>query len=103
MITNLEFENYLVLAVVQSLIGAIRPEVVAVALKGSLEQNTLSLFFLVSEVSEGLREVVDEVEGDLDALLSGAIAVASDFSIGLDPGLTNWEGQGKRLVFARSA
>jgi hypothetical protein len=103
MTVDLEFENSLVLAVLQSLIGAIGPEVVAVSIEFSSEENMLSLFFLVSEVSEKLREVVDEVEGDLDALLSGAVLVTSHCSVGLDRGQPNWMGQGKRQIFARSA
>jgi hypothetical protein len=100
--SELEFQNAVVLAVVQALIGAVRSEVVAVTVATSKERETLDLYWLVTDISEQLREIVDEVEADLDALLSGSVRIVSDLSVGSDWTDSSWNGRRHRVVFARS-
>jgi hypothetical protein len=103
MTTDLEFQNYVVLAIVQALVGAVRPEVVAITVSSSLERGCLDLFVLVTEATEQVREILDEVETDLDALLSGAVRIKSHLSVGTDWTGSDWPGRSERPVFARSA
>jgi hypothetical protein len=101
--SELEFQNHLVLAVVQALIGAIRPEVVAVAVSSSLEHGSLDLFVLATEIPEDLRETLAEIETDLDSLLAGAVRIESHLAIGTHRVGSAWAGSKKRSVFARSS
>lgn len=102
MTSELEFQNFVVLAVVQALIGAVRSEVVAISVATSVERETLDLYLLATEISEGLSETIDEVETDLDALLSGSVRVVSHLNVGSDWTDSGWVGRDKRPVFARS-
>jgi hypothetical protein len=101
--SELEFQNSVVLSVVQALLGAVGPEVVAVALATSMEHQAVDLFFLATEESEDLREVVEEIETDLDALLCGSVRISSRIEIGADWTDASWGGRPHRPVFARSA
>jgi hypothetical protein len=102
MTSELEFQNAIVLALVQAFVGAIRPEVVAISAATSFGEETLDLFVLVTEISDDLKETIDEVESDLDALLSGAVRVVSHLSVGANWSTSDWEGNGQRRIFARS-
>jgi hypothetical protein len=101
--SELEFQNLVVLSVVQALVGAVRPEVVAVTLATSNDLQVAELYFLVTEVSDDLRDTVDEIETDLDALLSGSVRILSHLDVGADWTDVNWNGRRHRPVFARSA
>ena len=101
--SELEFQNRVVLTVVQALVGAVRPEVVAVTLATSYDSQAADLYFLVTEVSEDLRETVDEIKTDLDALLSGSVRISSHLDVGPDWTDANWSGRHHRPIFARSA
>jgi hypothetical protein len=102
MTPELEFQNHIVLAVVQSLVGAVSSEVVAVTISSSLERSCVDLFVLVTEDTTELSEVLDEVETDLDALLSGAVRVKTHLSVGSNWDSSDWIGSGERPVFVRS-
>lgn len=103
MTPELKFENEVMLSVVQALIGAVRPEVVAITIATSKESVSVDLYFLATEIRDELREIVDEVETDLDALLAGAARIVSHLDVGDDWTDSTWTGRHHRAVFARSA
>jgi hypothetical protein len=100
MTDDLAFENDIVLAMVQALIGTITSDVLAISISTDLVPRSVDLNFAVSKSGGQLLELVDEIETDLSALTDGSVAIRSHIWIG-DTWTSGWPGYKRRMVFAR--
>jgi hypothetical protein len=98
---SLPFENDVVLALVQVLIGAIPSTMLAVAVSVDRESDEVDLYFAFEHVSARETDLVDEIETDFSALFGGELLVRTHTWVG-DSWTNGWPGQQNRLVFAAS-
>ncbi len=91
----LEWENRVVLMVMQALLGLVSPTLRGVAVE--IDGAAVTIHFVVSNLSEAVQEDIDEVVGDVEGLLlPDEPEVRSRIFVG-SPG-PGWEGRHHRLV-----
>jgi hypothetical protein len=96
---KLEWQNRLVLAVVQALVGAISEAIRAVAISTDTDEQSLDVYFALRDPKKADLELIDEIITDISALTSGEVLVRPHIWTG-EEWTTGWPGGTKRLVFA---
>jgi hypothetical protein len=92
----LDWENTIVLMVVQAMLGLVAPGLRGVAVE--IDGEVVTLHFAVARVDDELREDVDDIIGDVEGLLwPQTPEVRSRVTVG-DAG-PSWEGRQHRLVY----
>lgn len=100
MISNeLAWQNDVVLALVQALIGAIPPHVDAISIKTNLADRSVDIFFALRNESPDDADLIEEIETDLEALTDGQVLVSSHVWVG-DDWIDSWPSRQCRLVYA---
>jgi fructose-1,6-bisphosphatase/sedoheptulose 1,7-bisphosphatase-like protein len=99
MTDELRFQNEMVLAVVQALIGAVDSNLRAVAIATNSETRVLTLFFAVSSREARLVDFIEEIETDVSALTDGSVEVVSRIWEGSSWSQLAWPGRSERLIF----
>ena len=92
----------MVLAVVQAMVGAITPNVLAVSVFADAADSRLDVFLAVDGNDPRLEELVDQVVLDIDALTACAVRIEAHIWEGTTWVSDSWEGRRKRFVFARA-
>ncbi|MGK2964618.1 MAG: hypothetical protein ACSLFM_03335 [Tepidiformaceae bacterium] len=96
---TLEWQNRLVLAVVQALVGAISEAIRAVAISTDIDEQSLDVYFAMRDPGQADIDLTDEIITDISALTSGEILVRPHIWTG-DEWTAGWPGGSQRLVFA---
>lgn len=96
---NVDFENSMVLAVVQALVGAIPPSLLAVTLEADEARRTLDIYLAARCLSEGFDDLVEEIEVDVAALIDFSVTIRTHVWVG-ESWTSEWPGAGHRPVFA---
>ena len=99
---QLQFENAMVLAVVQALLGAITPTILAVALAADVISNEMEIFVAVDGGDPDLEDLLEQIETDIEALTGGSVRIRLHLWSGETWSTDSWPGRHKRLVFARA-
>lgn len=96
---SVDFENSMVLAVVQGLIGAVPPSLLAVTLEADEARRTLDIYFAARCASEEFEDLVEEIEVDVAALIDFSVTIRTHVWVG-ESWTSEWPGAGHRPVFA---
>ncbi|WP_290052612.1 hypothetical protein [Amycolatopsis solani] len=97
--TELERENILVLQLVQASIGLISPEIYAISIQ--LQDSHVTVHFAVQKVTSALREDVDDIIFELDALIPGSMTSKALIHQGMPD--SHWTGRQYRMVYMRKS
>jgi hypothetical protein len=93
-----QFENDMVLATVQALIGAVTSEMAAIAITADRDEPSLTLH-IASRGTAPDGDLLEEIETDLEALTDGAVLIRTDVWTG-DSWSTDWPARNERMVYA---
>ena len=96
---NVEFENYVVVQVVQALLGSISTNMTAIAISTRPDRSVVIHFALGTDDSED-REEIKEIVGELNALFGGTVDVVTDIWVGDNWWRSDWAGARGRLVYS---
>lgn len=73
---HLEFENRAVLSLVQALIGAVSPRMLAVAIYVDHESPSIDAYFALSEETEQERDLIKDIVSDFSSLVGTHIPLS---------------------------
>jgi hypothetical protein len=96
---GLEWENLLVLHVVQALLGSVSPNMRAVSVE-ALPGRSARVHFALAQESEEDNEEIAEIVGELDALFGGDVRIDTEVWAGDRWWDSDWPGRDRRLVYA---
>ncbi|MEK7411771.1 MAG: hypothetical protein AAB263_00470 [Planctomycetota bacterium] len=96
---RLKFENQMVLAVVQALLGAVSQSMTAISITTDLKEQSIELMFACCRDDPADAERIDDIVTDLDAILSGQVLITPLRWIGVD-WTKSWPGRAGRMVYA---
>ena len=99
---ELQFENSMVLTVVQALIGAVTANIMAVSLSAKFSQSDLRVYYAVDWIDPRFDDLVEQIETDIEGLTAGAVRIQSEVWEGSTWATEAWEGRNQRFVFARA-
>ncbi|MGI5230614.1 hypothetical protein [Actinoallomurus sp. CA-142502] len=91
----MEFENSVVLQVLQASHGLISPDMLAISAKVSSEN--VVLYFALRRKTDEVDEDVEDIIFELDALLGGGVMLEAQIYVGTPD--ENWPGRSCRLVY----
>jgi hypothetical protein len=94
---ELRFQNEIVLALVQVLVGSITHSVRAIAVATDLAGRSAVVHVAFSDVVD--QDLLEDVVFELDALTGGELTIQAEPWVGPD-WLSGWPGADKRLVYA---
>lgn len=92
----LAWENYVVVQLVQALLGLVSADVLAVS--AEISRGVVVLHFESAKVTSELRDDAEEACFELDVLLDGKVGVSSQCHEGLSQ---NWPSPGRRPIYLR--
>ena len=95
----LQFENEMVLSIVQALIGAVTPSMRAIAILTDVVDQRVDLLFAVAGVNNEDAELIDEIVTDISALTDAGVRVVPAVWVGTN-WTTDWPGRRGRLIYA---
>jgi hypothetical protein len=96
---SLAFENEIVLATVQALVGAITPSMAAISLEADADQETVDLYVALRAPDGTVEALLDDVVTDIGVLTDDAALVTVHTWVG-DDWVAGWPGREKRMVYA---
>lgn len=92
---SLEHDNSLVLQAVQASLGLISCDVSGISI--SITTDRIVWHFALKRETEEVREDIEDMLFEFDALLAGSVALESRVYVG-DPD-ARWPGRGGRLIY----
>lgn len=95
---DLEFENSVVLALVQAFIGAIAPEVRAISITVDRVKRSTDIYVALSNAFQDMDDLFDEVLLDFDALTDGTLEARIHLWMG-EKWSEAWPGRDYRGIF----
>lgn len=98
MTTNPEFENKIVLAAINALIGSITPYVAAVSVDVDQDAETAKFYFALTARDGILESLLDDLPTDISVLTDDAVYVSIDYWIG-EKWYEGWPGADKRMIY----